>query len=194
MAAGGRCIVDRAAEKKTGSINSIVGGASAVAVMFFLNLAGVDVSNATWIVNIVVSLMAYILDILFAKQCFESGGKSVSLQLSDRAKWLFHSFFTYTFARVIVLMALDIFVTQSIVNILRRSLDKQGVFTRYRKHRDYVVALLVSLLTFTFYVNYLQFQWAYRERSILVEDVVMLMWCFVGMVSMFVTSPEDRRA
>lgn len=186
------CTVDYRLQHKKGALNSFIGGSTAFVVFAVLGWLNVDVSNITWIVNMIVSLMGYILDILIAKQCFEIDGESVSLTITQRSKWLLRSFFTYTFVRVLVLMTLDILVTQTVFLVLRRKMDQWGVLTgKYRKARDMSLSFAVSLLTFTFYVNYLQFEWAYREKRDITDDITMMQWCFLAFVSLSMLSRVD---
>lgn len=128
------------------------------------------------------SLIAYSLDILFAKQSFiigrigDLGKKTAMIPYSDllfRIRWLFKSFFSMTFYRFIITVVIDTLIGIAILSSILNVLNSSGVHFWLR---DTIIAGLVALVTFILYNNVLRFDWAYKDQSNPIIDIMVLMW------------------
>ena len=128
------------------------------------------------------SIIAYVLDILFAKQEFlVSKNSSLQKVLVDvpysevkfRFIWLLKSFMTKTFYKFSVTILIDTLIGIAILSSLLNALDNSGINFHFR---DTIVAGCVALLTFILYNNVLRFDWAYKEKVDPIVDMLVLTW------------------
>lgn len=169
--------------KVRGVFTTILSGSSSSA----LHLASISLGLPSILSTIVTfyifgSIIAYVLDILFAKQEFLIKGKSdaqkrlVSIPYSEikfRFIWLLKSFMSKTFYKFLVTILIDTLIGIAILSALLRALNRAKI---YFPLRDTIVAGLVALATFILYNNVLRFDWAYKDKVDPVVDMLVLTW------------------
>jgi hypothetical protein len=183
MPAGPRCDPARyaAREKDLGLLTSVVSGTAAYLLMYLFELAGVPVADATALMSVITNGLGYVLDVMFAKQCFgdfarpESGASYRLVSSADRAAWLLRSLASFAFVRFLITIAIDVIVSRFVLRYAQSLLDQAGILTTWR-WRDTALALAITFVNFNLFVNRLRFDWAYRVAPDPVMDLIMFSW------------------
>jgi hypothetical protein len=170
--------------KIRGAVTTIISG-SVSGLSHMLGLYFGFSPHATSIVAVYVfgSIVAYILDIMFAKNMFRtSSNKLLSIPYTDftfRFKWLLKSFTTSVFFRFVITMLIDTFIGLMIIHHVIKYLDKKDIHFNFR---DTIVTGLVAVFTFILYNNSLRFEWAYVEDKNTILDMIVFMWVSLVLV------------
>lgn len=172
-------------EKFRGAITTIASGS----VGGLLNIGGIELLGLSPQMSVFLSLylignlVAYTLDILFAKQLFKNAsGKKTLISYFDfkfRLFWLLKSFFSVHFFRFIVTIIIDTLIGLSLMSMLLDFLDTKNIQFWMR---DTIVAGTVAIFTFILYNNILRFDWAYIDDHNPLLNIIVLMWCTIVML------------
>jgi len=174
-------------ERLRGMVTSVVSGGSAG----LLNLAGVSLLGWSVPLSAFVStyvagnIIAYVLDIMFAKESFSIGDRVVRVSYTEfyvRAAWLFRSLVQPTFLRFIISIIIDTLIGITILRAVTKFFDDVGFLSKF-SYRDVVASGLIALLTFVMFTNMLRFDWAYKEgpKDATLNAVVMA-WAGITMM------------
>lgn len=175
--------------KIRGVFTTILSGSSSSALHLTTITLGLSPILSTVITFYIFgSIIAYVLDILFAKQEFLVSKKSglqkvlVDVPYSEvkfRFMWLLKSFVTKTFYKFSVTILIDTLIGIAILSSLLSALDNSGIDFKFR---DTIVAGFVALATFILYNNVLRFDWAYKEKVDPIIDMLVLTWASLVML------------
>lgn len=171
--------------KLRGAVTTLLSGSLAA----IFNLIGIQIGvpeqiNAVLTIYVLGSIIAYIADIIFAKDAFIVPNKnlSVTIPYSDyafRIKWLFKSFLSSYFFRFIVTIIIDTLVGMVLLTKLIEFLDDKNV---HFWMRDTILTVIIALCTFVLYNNVLRFDWAYNDERNLQVDMIVFMWCSLALM------------
>lgn len=190
-------------QKTRGFATTVVSGSIAGGLNALLVALGYSAEMSTFIsLYLVGNILAYVLDILFAKSEFEimkgyNGytpyiGPIPYSDFKTRIVWMLHSFIKLPFMKFIVTVILDSLVGLTLLHSILSFLDKKKVHFYFR---NTIVAGLVAIFTFTLYLNILRFDWAYREDVDPIFNIIILMWCtIILMVYATNYNPESTSA
>lgn len=171
--------------KLRGAITTFVTGS--LAALF--NYIGIQIglkerTSAILSIYIIGNMIAYIADIVFAKDTFLSpnGSQVISVPYSDlgfRLKWLFKSFISSYFFRFCVTIIIDTLVG---LVILMKTIDFLDDNEIHFWMRDTLLTGIIAVFTFILYNNVLRFDWAYSDVRNPLMDVIVLMWCSLALM------------
>ena len=169
-------------------MTSIASGGLTAALLFLAGYRGWG-KQAFPLISFSVGLLGHASDILIAKRCFSDWrdpGKVSILGFSarhwgKRVAWYLRSLASMSFARHLMVSAVDSLVVGRLTTIACRHLDRAEVMTKRKWLRDPLVAVFVGLVTFNLYVNVLRFSWVYQSDPNVAITVLMTMW-LIGVI------------
>ena len=137
---------------------------------------------------IVGNLFAYIFDILFAKSHFWDSklNKNIFLPFTaftPKFKWLLKSFIDKYFMKFFITVMIDSIIGVALLKYTIKQLNHYNILTTY-KHRDLIVAAIVSAFTFVLYLNPLRFNWAYHNDENPVLNMIIIVWFTISLLIM----------
>ena len=146
---------------------------------------GMEIHKSTLLsVYIIANVIAYILDILFAKEKLfvkmykgqkNYYGKIPYNDYKVRLHFLLKSFMDKYFLKFIVLTVIDSIIGLTILRFLIKLCDMYDILTKW-KYRDLTLAFLVSSITFFLFVSKLRFDWSYEYKENFMLNVLMYIW------------------
>lgn len=140
-----------------------------------------SIQSSTFIsLYIVGNILAYIFDILFAKEYFWNYklNKNVYIPFSAfalKSKWLLNSFIDKYFMKFFVTAIIDSIIGITLLKYTIKQLDNYKIMTTY-KYRNLIVAALIAGFTFVLYLNPLRFNWAYNNQENPVLNMLVIIW------------------
>lgn len=180
--------------KIRGGITTVASGTLAgVFNVIGIRLGVPELVSAIVSLYIIGNLLAYMFDILFAKNTFIKNGVSREVDYSNylfRFRWLLGSFFSPYFYRFFVTIIIDTIIAMS---ILIKLIDLMNKYDIHFWMRDTVTAALVALFTFILYNNVLRFDWAYNDNSDPLMDMLVLMWCSLVLMIFSLTYKHQKK-
>jgi len=186
--------------KVRGVFTTIISGGSSSALHFAsMGLGMSPILSTILTFYIFGSIIAYSLDILFAKQEFliktaqDVKGKLIYMpysQMKFRFIWLFKSFFSMTFYKFLVTMVIDTLMGIAILSSILRVLYSSNIEFMFM---ETIIAGFVALGTFILYNNVLRFDWAYKEQVNPVIDILVLMWASLIILIFSLTYRGDKK-
>lgn len=137
---------------------------------------------------IVGNLFTYIFDILFAKSHFWDSNLNKNIFLpfnafSPKLKWLLKSFTDKYFMKFFVTVMIDSIIGVALLKYAIKKMNYYNILTKY-KHRDLILAALVSAFTFILYLNPLRFNWAYHNDENPVLNMIVIVWFTISLLIM----------
>ena len=173
-------------EKVRGGLSSIVSGTAAgLLTVLGVNLGlSAPASSAIFLYG-VGNVIAYMLDIVFAKRAF-NGVEVPYSAISRRLTIFMGSLFTVQFFRFVITAIIDCLIGIALLKASIKYMNENHIFTGY-KHRDTVVAIAIAMFTFMLYVNTLRFDWAYSHTKNLTMDLVVYMWVSIALLMFALT-------
>lgn len=166
-------------EKLRGAVMSVITGVLANVLNVGGQAMGVPIQLSSFLsLNLIGNLLSYILDILFAKQNFYTGGTVSKISYTDfktRLSWLGSSFFNKYFFRFVITVFLDTIIYLSLLDYTIYLMNSYKLFMDY-KYRDVVLAGIIALVTFVLYVNVIRFDWAYSHEENPLMNVLIIVW------------------
>lgn len=179
-------------EQGRGTVTSVFSGliSSTVHMLFGVHLLNLSApTSAFWFVYVFGSLLAYSLDIVFAKRTFKVAGVDRLVPYDDigmRLVLLMRSFMTESMWRYAILTIFDTLLGLMLISATIRLLDKKRIMQKHAKMRNALVALAIPLFTFFLYLNPLLFTWAYNLDSP-IELTVLITLATALVLTWFVT-------
>lgn len=165
--------------KVRGALTTVFSG-SAAGLMNLLGVSfGLSAQTSTVLsFYIFGSILAYTVDILFAKKYFAPhGGGPLTIipykEIRQRFGWLIDSFATKYFFRFTITVLIDTLIGLTLLSALLKYMDKYDIHFRWR---DTIVAGFVAIFTFVLYNNALRFDWAYAHGDDKLLNTMVLMW------------------
>ena len=153
--------------------------------IIFNKYYGMEIHKSTLLsVYMIANIIAYILDILFAKEKLfvkmykgqkNYYGKIPYNDYKVRLHFLLKSFMDKYFLKFIVLTVIDSIIGLTILRFLIKLCDMYDILTKW-KYRDLTLAFLVSSVTFFLFVSKLRFDWSYEYKENFMLNVLMYIW------------------
>lgn len=173
-------------EKVRGGLTSIVTGVTAgLLTVMGVNLGlSAPMSSAIFLYG-VGSVVAYMLDIVFAKRAFD-GAEVPYSALGKRFAFFAKSLLTTQFFRFVITAIIDCLVGIALLKASIKYMNEHDILTGF-KHRDTVVTIAISTFTFVLYVNTLRFDWAYSHTKNFTMDLIVYMWVSVALLMFALT-------
>ena len=167
-------------EKNKGILTSLFSFSMANLLNIFLNTnLQMNIEKSTFLsLYLFGNIIAYSLDILFAKEKLFVNGKYGKVPLNDystRTKFLFSSFFNKYFARYMILGIIDSIIGLILLKFIINTLNKYEILTEF-KYRDVLVAAFVVSFTYQLYLNHLRFDWAYEYNENFLLNIIIYIW------------------
>ena len=151
--------------------------------MFVLTKMNISTEVSYVVYSVLGNLLAYILDILFAKKRFiiNEGYKGVKPYIGDidynaygiRINAMLKSLFSIQFFRFSITVLIDIIIALFMIHYITNVFDKNDI---HFWMRDYMISISVALFSFILYLNALRFDWAYQEIDNPVMNMLVIMW------------------
>lgn len=182
-------------EKNRGFLTSVVSGVlSALLNTFGQTELGMSTETSTLLFYYVFGLiLAYTLDILFAKRSFLVQGKMIPISYKDltqRAWLLLRSFAGRSFLRFAMTVVLDTVLGMIFLDIITDFLDSRDILVDW-KYRNSAVSVGIAMVTFLLFINRSRFEFAYAENVSPTLEATYLMWTTV-MVVLYVIYRQIR--
>jgi hypothetical protein len=177
-------------EKGRGMLTSIAAGAVTNGIYALsvghLGLLSVE-AGIIVILTLFGNILAYSLDIVFAKRNFRLPGSKVIQalpynELLKRARYLVRSYGRKQFFRFGVTAIIDAMFTVSVVKAVTAYLEKRKILTSF-KYRDSLVAISFTVINFFLFLNILRFDWAYQDGNDPMFNIVVLMWMALSIMT-----------
>ena len=167
-------------EKNKGILTSIGSFSVANILNIFLNTnLGMDIEKSTFIsMYLFGNILAYSLDIMFAKEKLFINGKYGEVSLKDynrRYKFLLNSFIDKYFARYMILGIIDSIIGLILLKFIIKIMDKNEILIDW-KYRDVLIAAFVVSFTYQLYLNQLRFDWAYEYKENFLLNIIIYIW------------------
>ena len=172
-------------EQGRGIVTSITGATIANGLNYYLQKGGMPIQSSSLLsLSIIGNILAYTLDIVFAKENFKMSeyngkidyfGKVPYSDLKTRCLWLFKSFGDKFFFRYLITVLIDSFIALTLLEYIINYLDENEIM-KDNKIRDVLAAAFVAGITFFLYLNTLRFNWAYKEDEDPILNIIVLMW------------------
>lgn len=177
-------------EKIRGLVTAIISGTTSGGLNQLLLTFGTPYLVSTLLsLYLFGNLLAYSLDILFAKYTFNlpNGYKGVAnfnghVPYNDyitRLKWLFSSFLQSQFFRFLITVLIDTLIGLTILNAIIQKLDEKNIHFPFR---NLLLSGGVAVFTFIIYLNALRFDWAYVDKVDPITNIVVLMWTSIVLI------------
>lgn len=178
-------------EKMRGAFMSLISGLLAGGLTFVGVKAGMSASTSSaMFLYGVGSILAYSMDILFAKANFPNlAGKSVALpytNLLPRVQYLARSFLGPQFLRFIVTMILDTLIGIALLRAAIKFMNEKQILMDF-KYRNTIASILIATITFVLFVNVLRFDWAYNETNNMTLNVIIYTWLTIVLLMFAIT-------
>lgn len=173
-------------EKVRGGLTSIVSGVtSGLLTVMGVNIGlSAPMSSAIFLYG-VGNVVAYMLDIVFAKRAFD-GAEVPYSALGKRFAILAKSLLTTQFFRFVITAIIDCLVGIALLKASIKYMNEHDILTGF-KYRDTVVTIAIASFTFVLYVNTLRFDWAYSHTRNFTMDLIVYMWVSVALLMFAIT-------
>lgn len=122
--------------------------------------------------QVIGNLMAFILDIILAKEKFH-GRKVPYSDIRERALYMVKALLRPTFFRFVLAVIIDTLVVYQLFTFFRRWLDDRDIHFRFR---DQLVAATSVIITYVLYNAILRFDWVYIDEDTPMMNVVVIAW------------------
>eukprot|EP00873_Tetraselmis_striata_P033806 jgi/Tetstr1/454070/TSEL_040989.t1 len=173
----------RKLELTLGAVTSGVSGGLTAGLLFYGQHKGWDPDVSRPVTMFSMSVLAYALDVLFAKRCFQlwSNPDHVSVRgygaadWGHRVLWFLRSLVSMVFVRHLALSLVDSLVISNVTEIASAKLDEMRLLLQ-NKWRDVAVTGIVSVITFNMYVNVIRFSWVYSTAPNITITILLSMW------------------
>lgn len=163
-------------EKFRGIFTAIVSGLSSGGLNQMLMYLNVPVLYSTTLsIYIFGNILAYTIDILFAKRKFLNKIVSYS-DISYRFQWLLNSFISIVFVKFILVALIDTLLGITLLKFLLKQMDDRKI---HFKFRNLIMSGAVAVFTFFLYVNILRFDWVYKENTDDLSNVTVVTWASI---------------
>jgi len=126
-----------------------------------------------FIYSILMTIINYTLDIFIAKDNVSS---------CSQFTWYLESFRNNHFLKFIIVMTIHYINNHFVLQYLKNVLNKHDILKTF-KHRDIILQLIVNMLSFTLYIYFLKFKWAYIDTSDTPEiTFIILSWSSILLI------------
>ena len=130
---------------------------------------------------IIGNVLSYSLDILLAKQYFDNKKISYS-NIRERFIYLMKSYFSASFVKFLVTVFIDLILKYSIFKTMVEILSVHGIILPYR---DNILLTVIPIFTFIMFINNLRFNWAYKNDSDYITELIVLTWFALSIIIFF---------
>jgi hypothetical protein len=176
-------------EKKRGMLTSIVNG-TLITVLNYIGVVvlGLSAPKSTLIFMYMIgSVTGYSLDIIFAKSEFAklslvdglTGGAAEKIPYGDlrrRLQWLLRSYPNAPFQKFLVASVIETLTSISLLRAIIIAMDSKVILPGNVRWRNFITAVVVSVVVFILFGNMLRFDWAYSNVENPLMNISVLMW------------------
>ena len=126
-----------------------------------------------FIYSIFITFLQYTLDIFIAK---------THTSKTSKLAWYLQSFQKNHFIKFVIVMMIHYINSSFILQYIKSVLDKNEILINF-KHRDIVLEFIVNILSFTMFLYFLKFKWAYVDSSNKPEiTFIILTWSSILLI------------